>query len=148
MNKKYELTNITKEYNGVTLHRIRALIDFNDVKKGNLGGWVEKESNLSQYGNCWIYDEAMVYENTEVLGDAIVCGDAEVFGNSEVLGDAIVCGDAKEYGDAEVFGNAIVCGDAKVYGDAMVYGDAEVLGDSEITKNLIGKMVYKVDDYI
>ena len=41
--KKYELTDETKEFNGKTLYRIRALIDFGLVKTGDLGGWIEKE---------------------------------------------------------------------------------------------------------
>ena len=32
--KKYELTEETKVMNGHNIHRIRALIDFKDVKKG------------------------------------------------------------------------------------------------------------------
>lgn len=39
--KKYELTNETKLFNGVTLHRIKALKDFGNVKKCDLGGYVE-----------------------------------------------------------------------------------------------------------
>ena len=48
--KKYELTGETKEIGGVTLHRIRALIDIPEhyVKAGDLGGWIEAERNLSQ----------------------------------------------------------------------------------------------------
>ena len=41
MKKKYELTNETKEFMGKTLHRIKALKDFNDVKTGDLGGWIK-----------------------------------------------------------------------------------------------------------
>lgn len=46
--KKYKLTGETKEIGGVTLHRIRALIDIpeHDVKAGDLGGWIEEEFNL------------------------------------------------------------------------------------------------------
>ncbi|MDV7396875.1 hypothetical protein RZS08_36090, partial [Arthrospira platensis SPKY1] len=99
---KYELTDETKKYGDVTLHRIKALKDFNDVKKGDLGGWIEKESNLSQSGNCWVYDNALVY------------GDAQVFGNAWVYGDALVYGDAQVYGTAWVYGNARVFGDARV----------------------------------
>lgn len=43
MEKKYILTEKTKEYNGHTLHRIQAIKDFGDVKKGDLGGWIESE---------------------------------------------------------------------------------------------------------
>ena len=39
---KYEmLKNDTKVVDGVTVHRIVALKDFGDVKKGDLGGYIE-----------------------------------------------------------------------------------------------------------
>ncbi len=44
--KKYEFTDEVKEYLGVTLHRIIALINFNDIKKGELGGFIEKKRKL------------------------------------------------------------------------------------------------------
>ena len=78
MEKKYKLTEETINVNGKTLYRIEALKDFSDVKKGEKGGYVEKEENLSQYGDCWAYD------NAKVRGDAVVHGDAEVFGNAKV----------------------------------------------------------------
>ena len=49
--KKYELVPSDRE----GLFRIKALKNFNDVKKGDIGGYVECEKNLSQYGDCWIY---------------------------------------------------------------------------------------------
>ena len=70
MEKKYKLTEETKEWCGHTLHRIEALKDFNDVKTGDKGGWIEKE-NLSQEGNAWVYGSACVY------GEARVCGKAD-----------------------------------------------------------------------
>ena len=47
--KKFELTNefITNSY-GVKLFRIKALITLPSVKAGELGGYIEKEGNLSQ----------------------------------------------------------------------------------------------------
>ncbi|EJF84065.1 hypothetical protein MCU_00733 [Bartonella elizabethae Re6043vi] len=39
MEKKYELTDETIEVDGHTLHRIRALKDFGDLKTGDLGGF-------------------------------------------------------------------------------------------------------------
>ena len=68
--KKYELTTECKEFLGRKLYRIKALIDFGSVKEGDLGGWIEKEENLSQEGDAWVYGDAMVF------GDARVCGDA------------------------------------------------------------------------
>ena len=58
--KKYKLTNNKKETIFGTLFQIEALIDFGNVKRGELGGWIEKEENLSQEGNAWVYGDAMV----------------------------------------------------------------------------------------
>ena len=73
--KKYILTDETREYNGVILHRIKAIKNFGDVSEGDLGGWVENEINLLQKGDCWVYNNAIVCEN------AIVCGSELVYGN-------------------------------------------------------------------
>ena len=89
--KKYKLTEETINVNGFILHRIEALKDFSDVKKGDKGGFVEKERNLSQYYDCWIYENAMVYSNARICGDAVVCGSAEVHGSARICGDAVVC---------------------------------------------------------
>lgn len=80
MEKKYKLTGETIEFLGRTLHRIEALRDFTTsdgaiVYKGEKGGWVESENNLSHDGNAWVYGNALVY------GDAWVYGDARVYGN-------------------------------------------------------------------
>ncbi len=40
--------------------RIMACKDFGDVKKGDIGGFVLYINNLSQEGDCWIYDDAIV----------------------------------------------------------------------------------------
>ena len=93
--KKYEFTGETKAgTEGVILHRIRALvkIELGDitVEAGDIGGWIEKEENLSQYDKSWVY------------GSAWVCGDAWVYGDARVYGSAWVCGDAKVCGDADI----------------------------------------------
>src|SRR3990167_3479030 len=119
---KFKLIKETKEYFGKTLHRIESIKDFNDIKKGEKGGWVEKEGNLSQDENAWVYGNAQVSGNAQVYGNAQVSCDAQVSGNAQVSGDAWV------YGDARVYGNAQVSGDAWVYGDARVYGELKLIG--------------------
>ena len=130
MNKKYKLTD-KKFFPGINkeLWQIEALCDFGDVKKGERGGWIEKEVNLDAkvYGDAWVYGNAKVYGDAEVCGDAKVYGDAEVYGNAKVYGDAWVYGDAEVCGNADVYGNAKVCGNADVYGDAAVCGNAKIL---------------------
>lgn len=88
--KKYELTGETKEIGGVTLHRIRALIDIpeHDVKAGDLGGWIEAERNLSQNGEAWVTGKAWVTDSALVTGEALVTGSARVIGNAWVSGNA------------------------------------------------------------
>jgi UDP-3-O-[3-hydroxymyristoyl] glucosamine N-acyltransferase len=136
---KYKLTKNKKTIKEITLYQIEALKDFSDIKKGDLGGWIEKESNLSQQGDCWVscrarvYGRAMVCDNAQVSGDAWVYGRAMVCDNAQVSGDAIVSGNARVSGDAIVSGNARVFGDAMVYGDAWVYGDVRVSGNAIIT---------------
>ena len=82
--KKYEFTGETKAFNGTTLHRIRALKDFGYVEAGDLGGWIEKEENLSHDGRCWVYGTARVYGNAQVSGYARVFGNAWVAGDAEI----------------------------------------------------------------
>lgn len=146
--KKYKLrTDLVKIHNLTTLYRIEALKDLRYVKKGDLGGWVEKEDNLSQEGNCWVFNEACVYDNAKVCGDAQVYGKAEVWGNSKVLDDAEVDGETKVCGNVEIGGksevrceaaildNAKICGEAKVYDNARVYGNARIGGNALVCDN-------------
>lgn len=67
-NEKYRTTGETKNHFGITLHRIKAKIAIGVIAAGTIGGWVEKESNISVYGDAWVYGNARVY------GDAWVSG--------------------------------------------------------------------------
>lgn len=87
-NKKYEFTGEIKEFNGKVLFQIRAVHQFEDiinlsetytVMEGQLGGWIENESNL--VNNCeeasWIDVDSIVMGNarlshTFVFGSSIV----------------------------------------------------------------------------
>ena len=102
--QKYE---IITDQNDENYGHIRALIDFGNVRKGDIGGKIDNYANLSQEDSCWIYHNAQVRD------------DAKVYDN------------AKVYGDAKVFDNACVSRNAKVFGNAMVFGNAKVFGDAE-----------------
>ena len=129
--KKYELTNETIIIDGRRiLYRIKAVKDFADVKKGELGGFVEREENLSHEGNCWIwhnakvygcagvYDSAQLYENAEVYGSSRIYGKARVSGNARIYGGSIVRSNSMVYGAAEICGASKVCGNARIFGTA------------------------------
>ena len=148
--KKYILTDITMEYAGHKLYRIKAVKNFFCIHKGDLGGWVESESNLSQEGECWIYHNAKVFDNAKLFGNARIYNEAEVFGYAQVFGNALISShvnvrdnamvydNAMVSDNAEVCGNAKVCenvdvlGNAKVFGYVCVFGNAEICGDAEI----------------
>ena len=71
MNKKFELLlDDTIDVFGRKLFRIKAKINFGDVEAGELGGYIEKEENLSIYGKAWVSGKALVYGNAFVSGDA------------------------------------------------------------------------------
>ena len=136
--KKYELTEDTKTLaNGTVLHRIRALRNFKlayggEVSAGDLGGWVEKEDNLSQTGKAWVHGDAWVCQNAKVYGDAFVYENARVYDNVMVYGKAKVYGHAKVYGNAKVYDDANVCDNAWVYDDAQVYDSAIVFSNASV----------------
>ena len=87
--KKFEFTGETKTislfFRTATLHRIRAIAEFGLVKVGDLGGWIEKEENLSHEGKAWVWGNAEVWGNAKVWGNAEVWGNAKVWGNAEVF---------------------------------------------------------------
>jgi len=114
----------TKIHFGRKLFRIKAEIDFGIVKKGDLGGYIEKEKNLDMSGNAWVSDDAMVY------GDAMVSGEAKVSGSAMV------------YGDARVYGNA------RVSGSAMVSGNAEAKTNPAVLINACNWVITKTDKHI
>lgn len=92
--KKYEFTGETKEFLGHTLHRIRAVIDFGDVKAGDLGGWIEKEENLSHEGNAWVCGNAEVWGayHCLVAGPMGSRNDFTTFFRSKNLDICVTCG--------------------------------------------------------
>ena len=136
MKKKYELIEDDKVFVGVdtttTLYRIKALRNFGDVKKGDIGGYIEKEENLSHIGNCWVADSAKVFGDATIKDNALVSERATVCGYATVRGNAKVFQDVLVYHNAAVYNNAIVRGQAKISGYANIKDKAEISGRSVI----------------
>jgi hypothetical protein len=105
INMKYKLTKNFITQNNKKLYQIQSLKNFLDVKIGEFGGYIESEKNLSQEGDCWIYDDARVYGKAKVYDDAKVSNNAEVYDTAEVSSNALV------FGNGKVFGNGSICGD-------------------------------------
>src|ERR1700683_1893342 len=78
--KKYELlADDCLRAGDRTVYRIRALRDFGDVRRGDIGGYGEGEAKLSHGGDSWVYDAAQIYgENGVVRGNGKARGCAWV----------------------------------------------------------------------
>ena len=135
---KFRLTDNKRKVGRTNLYQIEALKNFNEVKAGELGGWLQTESNLSQEGDCWVGNGAVVYDAARVVGNAMVTGQTRVFGMALISDDARILDEAEVYGHARVQDKALVSLRAKVYGhsvvrdNAKIYGEAHIFGASKI----------------
>jgi hypothetical protein len=108
---KYELTSETILFKGKTLFRIKSLTSFGDVVEGDLGGYLESKSNLSQVDVCWVYNDAKVMGGSRISNSARVAGQAVVLNTimnneSQALDEAQLDG-CHLSGDACVDGSKI-----------------------------------------
>ena len=155
--EKFELvkenTKIAYNSNGeeITLYQIRALREFTCpyklnpdgeildqtlVKKGELGGYIQKEENLSHEGGCWIFEEAEVRDNARVEGNARLVGRSVAIDNAVVKGysclatNAYVWGNAVLDGATQMKGYVSIGGNSTTNGYVCIYGNCQVRGDS------------------
>lgn len=156
-NKKYKLIENDYRWFGVgdrKIYRIVALRDFSDVKEGDLGGYIEKEENLSHDGNSWVYDDGRVYENARLEGNATVHNNAIIYGNAIITGNAKVSDRAiitdfvilKDnacamkrclvYGSSIIGGNSIVDGKSNIGGGVICSGDAHISENAKVIGNI------------
>lgn len=140
--KKYRL--IDDVYDGVSnfgsLYRVEALIDFADVKAGDIGGFVASEDNLSHEGNAWVYDDAMVLDEAFVKDNARVRQNAVVLDGAIIAENAVVSGWARIGEHALILENAVVTGDARLF-NVVLTKDAYVSSSTDcFTVDPIGLM--------
>lgn len=138
---KYKLTEEAIEYFGRTLYRIRAVKEIKNgtavVLPGELGGFIEKEENLSQDGNSWVFPDSYVYDNARVKENACVNG-------SRVYGEAIIAGNATVI-NSNVDGNSCVC-DSAVVVDSTISGQAYVGQYAGVEDSFVGENVQVFDN--
>ena len=144
--RKYELLKEDSvEVNGCILYRIKALRNFGnkmkgdltEVHEGDLGGYVENESNLRHDGTCWVADNAKVYGQAQVWDSSLVEDKAEVTGTSTICDHSRISGNAKLSGHVLTEGNARVYGDAVIEARVELQTDAKVGGDCWIKHDMI-----------
>lgn len=136
MSVKYRYTDETIDVNGHTLHRIEAVRNFGNIKKGELGGFVESHHNLCNEGTCWIYNNAMVYGRSYVIGNSRVSDNASV---------SCMEGSLYIYQNAHIRENAKIRGCVYIHNNACVYGNSEVSAISLCDEVFIGDKVQIFD---
>ena len=166
MQNKYKLLKdeTRRSPHGDTLYRIEALKDFYGVRKGDKGGYIQGQWNLSQSGDCWIHDEACVWQNAVVSEDATIRDEAKVYGEAIVRGDtevhstvnvfehaiiddcAVVGYSATVKGNAHISEGAYICDNSIIRGNAKVLGDSRIRGRSEIYGNAVIKNDSSISD--
>lgn len=145
--EKYCLTDNTIYIAGNRLYQIKALKDFGKVKKGDLGGYIASEDNLSQTGNCWVFQNATVSGNAKVLENAEIRGNVSMHDNSMVSGNSICDGNIYLCDNCRITGYAVVNGNSiMIKNNAIIGGYSQILstdkssivgGDVIIGENII-----------
>jgi carbonic anhydrase/acetyltransferase-like protein (isoleucine patch superfamily) len=144
MDKKYEL--IGTDCDG--FYRIKALKDFQlitgeIVKKGDIGGSVHGEHNLSQEGNCWIEYYSCVFNNSRVMDNAVLKDHSNAFDNPTISGNVIMKDYSLTRDNATVSGNAVMKDFSWAKGDSIITENAVLqayqhIHYSTVTTDLLG----------
>jgi len=142
---KYELSDECTRVGNVTLSRIRALIDFENVSAGDLGGYVQSCDNLAQEGNCWIYHDAKVFNKAKITDNAKVVDNALVYDIATIGDDSTVGGNSKVFQRAVVYQNAVIDGYSSIYGQANVFGSIKVSGFVKIHEDAWAYGAFVID---
>lgn len=122
MNKKYKM--LRDHSWGSGLHRIEAIKDFGDVRRGDVGGFIQTEDNLSDIGTAWVYD------NARVFGKARVYENAKLYDNSTITDNVSIYGNSELHSGCRLFDSCKVCDNAHIYGDVRMYDQTSVSGNS------------------
>ena len=115
----------------VTLFRIQALRDIpeHNVLAGDIGGWIESESNLSQFGSAWVSENGAVFDSAVCMVGAHITGNARQYELCVSRGNATLGGHAQQCGTSQISGNSYIGGSVTVAGNAYVWGEYRNEGD-------------------
>ena len=101
-----------KIVDGIRVYRIKATSNVNSyVKYGDLGGFIQKKSNLEISGESWVFEDAVV------MGDAVVTDAARIYGNAKICENAIVYDNCVIGDNVICRGNSVICGNSAIYGN-------------------------------
>ncbi|AJD93229.1 hypothetical protein JMA_39110 (plasmid) [Jeotgalibacillus malaysiensis] len=124
--KKYEMLRVNSKPN---LYLIKALIDIPkwDVEKGETGGMIEHEGNLSQDGDGWIGKGSFVKGSSSVI-NGLVSGQSSLL-EAVILKNGVVRG-------TKLKGNILIDGSI-LFDNSEIYGDSSFSGRGFISDSVI-----------
>lgn len=82
---KYELTSNFVIFNGIKLYQIRALENKNNIKKGDLGGYISKKSKVTLTDRGWIGKNSYVINS--IISGSIYIKENVIIWNSYINGE-------------------------------------------------------------
>lgn len=138
------INNTSKEFYEICANKIFVAYKNNGMRsvipKGELGGWIESERNLSQEGNCWISSGSKVWDNALITGNAYVgCG-------NRIKGNVIIKDNAKCH-NSLIEDNAIIANNS-VIKNSFIKDNVEIFGNSIVNDSNIFENVWVEDALI
>lgn len=133
-----------KIINGVTVYRIKALVDFDDIKAGQLGGYIEKEDNLKVYYSVldpgWYsyYAELNNVRASWVYDNACVYGDSVVYLGGRVKGNSVIC-------NSYILDDSTIDGDCSIFNSKVSY-KSTIVGNSFISNSELENVT--IEDFV
>jgi bifunctional N-acetylglucosamine-1-phosphate-uridyltransferase/glucosamine-1-phosphate-acetyltransferase GlmU-like protein len=146
--KKYRLLPgevITLHGRAHVVHRIMALRDIpaQDVKSGDMGGYVSSKKTLSHRGDAWITPNAAVISNPEIEYDYVVIGDV-LIADQAVLVDTRV-----RFSSRLIIGGNAYIQQSRILSEASEPQQSSIIGDIEIVgSTIIGQIKIRDKAYI
>lgn len=121
------------------LFRIRALIDMPEygVKIGDVGGIIEVEQNLAQFGKGWICSTSKVIQSAVVV-DAYIRSGSTISGRSHVV-MGVVSG-------SKILGNTKIEADIQIH--ESIIQNCTLFGDGEIRESKLSNCTFNSDVHL
>ena len=119
-NLKYELIEAEENPSGLK-YRVKALRNFKDVREGDVGGLVSNEKSVSQEGNCWVFPDAKMLDDSKIFNNATLRHRSMMYGKTEMHDDSTMRGDAEMRGTSELHGYSAIRGTHKLVDKILRY---------------------------
>jgi len=146
---KYELIKLEpghKFYDTGVNYQIRALKDIESmgIRKGDLGGYVNDKDNLSQEGNCWIFNDSRMFNNSRMYDNSKMHNNSMMFNNSEMHDNSEMYDNARMYNNSKMHNNTVMFNNSEMHDNSEMYGKSRMFDSAVLTNDssLINKTAW------